>query len=235
MDYEKKYKEALLKARAARQNTESAVTIGILEEIFPELKESEDEKIRKALLYVISRCEEEVFSRVCASSQKECIAWLKKQSEPTKINPSEFDLRLNKLLKQFESLPKEELISNLSYYLNIIQNNGTYKIEKQGEKKSITIDADPIASYDNVMISDIKDEGIDNISPEGSVNCVVTNSNKQGEQKPAWSEEDEVHINSIIDYLLDYKLLVYEEDMNVANGVQKELDWLNSTKQRIGG
>lgn len=51
------------------------------------------------------------------------------------------------------------------------------------------------------------------------------------EQKPAWSEEDEAHINSIIDYLLDYKLLVYEEDMNVANGAQKELNWLNSLKE----
>jgi len=63
------------------------------------------------------------------------IDWVEKQGEPTEINPSEFDLRLNKLLKQFESLPKEELISNLSYYLNVIQNDGTYKIEKQGEQK----------------------------------------------------------------------------------------------------
>lgn len=57
---------------------------------------------------------------------------------------------------------------------------------------------------------------------------------KQG-QKPAWSEEDEAHINSIIAYLIDYKIFVYEEDINVANGVQKELDWLVSLKQRIGG
>lgn len=40
---EEKYEKALLKARAAKQNTESAVTIGILEDVFPELRESEDE------------------------------------------------------------------------------------------------------------------------------------------------------------------------------------------------
>lgn len=54
------------------------------------------------------------------------------------------------------------------------------------------------------------------------------------EMQKELSKEDEAHINGIIDYLLDYKLFVYEEDMNVANGVQKELDWLKSL-QRIGG
>jgi hypothetical protein len=56
--------------------------------------------------------------------------------ESTEINPSEFDLRLNKLLKQFETLPKEELASSLSFYLNVVQNNGTYKEEKKDEQKS---------------------------------------------------------------------------------------------------
>lgn len=45
-------------------------------------------------------------------------------------------------------------------------------------------------------------------------------------------KDDEAHINSIIDYLLDYKLLVCEEDMNVVNGVQKELDWLQFLKEK---
>ena len=61
---------------------------------------------------------------------------IKKQGNPTDINPSEFDLRLNKLLKQFETLPKEELANSLSFYLNVVQNDGTYKPdEKQGEQK----------------------------------------------------------------------------------------------------
>ena len=45
MNYEKKYDKVLLKARVAKQNTESAVTIGILDEIFPELRELGDERI----------------------------------------------------------------------------------------------------------------------------------------------------------------------------------------------
>ena len=67
-----------------------------------------------------------------AKAYDEAIAWLEKQGGPTEINPSEFESRLNKLLKQFESLPKEELASSLSFYLNVVQNDGTYK---QGEHK----------------------------------------------------------------------------------------------------
>lgn len=54
----------------------------------------------------------------------------KVEQKPVDINPSEFDSRLNALLKQFESLPKEELVNSLSFYLNVIQNDGTYKEQK---------------------------------------------------------------------------------------------------------
>ena len=55
MDYEKKYKEAFAKIREGIQPLPdgakiSGVTRAFLEEVFPELKESEDEKIRKALI-----------------------------------------------------------------------------------------------------------------------------------------------------------------------------------------
>lgn len=101
----------------------------IIEEIFLELKESEgedeNEKIRKEIIEYIKT----------GTYHKSWIAWLEKQGNPTDINPSEFDLRINKLLKQFETLPKEELASSLSFYLNVVQNDGTYREEKQGEQK----------------------------------------------------------------------------------------------------
>jgi len=58
-----------------------------------------------------------------------------KQGEPTDINPSEFDLRLNKLLKQFEYLPKDDIAYGLHFYLNVVQNDGTYKEEQQSEQE----------------------------------------------------------------------------------------------------
>lgn len=66
----------------------------------------------------------------------EALAWLEMQGANVDINPSEFEMRLNKLLKQFESLSKEDIVSSLSFYLNVIQNDGTYKAEeKQDEQK----------------------------------------------------------------------------------------------------
>ena len=152
----------------------------------PELKESEDERIRKAILNYLTKMWGNSKDDVCGVNVEDAIAWLErqgdysklvgemkkrkellskekenatsdndklslggriamleellvfsneKQDEPVEINPGKFDLRLNKLLKQFETLPKEELISSLNFYLNVVQNNGTYKSdEKQGQK-----------------------------------------------------------------------------------------------------
>jgi len=100
-----------------------------------EPEESEDEKIRKWIKKELENkyVEDGIVNNVLADK---AFAWLEKQGEPTDINPSEFDLRLNKLIKQFETLPKEELASSLSFYLNVVQNDGTYKAdEKKGEQK----------------------------------------------------------------------------------------------------
>lgn len=136
MDYEKKYKEALVKLKEHFTTTSDGIIAGIsrelTEDIFPELKESEDEKIRKELIEKVK----ETPACIGFNDKNAVLAWLEKQGEPADINPSEFDLRLNKLLKQFETLPKEELASSLSFYLNVVQNDGTYKAdEKQGDQK----------------------------------------------------------------------------------------------------
>ena len=103
------------------------------ESIFPESYESEDERIRTGLINGFNECLKN--SPYPKNAQKywhnikieDIFSWLEKQGEPIEVNPTEFDLRLNRLLKQFESLPKEELASSLNFYLNVVQNNCTYK------------------------------------------------------------------------------------------------------------
>ena len=102
---------------------------------FPILvEESEDERIR---IWMRKELESKYVVNNIVNNEMadKAFAWLEKQGEPTEINPSEFDSQLNRLLGQFKSLPKEELASSLSFYLNVVQNNGTYKEEKQGEQK----------------------------------------------------------------------------------------------------
>ena len=81
MDYEKKYKEAIKKAR--EWYNDAKINIGFkanLEILFPELKESEDERIRKA----ISQCVEDMrgqFEKLYSVHHKDAISWLEKQGK----------------------------------------------------------------------------------------------------------------------------------------------------------
>ena len=79
MNYEKKYKEALEKARQFSERPLEEDSSTIVEYIFPELKESEDERIRKAVIEMIHdtpniECEENYNVR-----KEDVIAWLEKQ------------------------------------------------------------------------------------------------------------------------------------------------------------
>jgi len=71
MNYEQKYKEALERAKELKNHIEG---IDLMSKIFPELKESEDEKIRKTI-------EKALKGKCCLSADEtnRCLAWLEKQ------------------------------------------------------------------------------------------------------------------------------------------------------------
>lgn len=83
MDYEKKYNEALEKAKEV-YNRKDATDGGklILESIFPELKESEDERIRKALLEMVHDTTGDELWVDYNVHKEEALAWLEKQGKP---------------------------------------------------------------------------------------------------------------------------------------------------------
>ena len=84
MDYEKLYKEALERARNHKNNDgltlEQYQTIDLL---FPELKESEDERIRKELKRAIAVALD--YSYFGKETADNCIAWLEKQESVREI------------------------------------------------------------------------------------------------------------------------------------------------------
>lgn len=79
MDYEKKYKEALEKARQFSEHPLEENSSSIVEYIFPELQESEDEKIREMLIRIYKKADMggEIFGE--GITYKQVIAWLEKQ------------------------------------------------------------------------------------------------------------------------------------------------------------
>lgn len=80
MDYEKKYNEALerMKSWVKGEHPECFTEAQKAAEfIFPELKESEDEKIRKALLEMVHYTPDVECEKIYKINKEECIAWLK--------------------------------------------------------------------------------------------------------------------------------------------------------------
>ena len=78
MDYEKKYKEALEGAKTLYENANGMILKKWVEQVFPELKESEDEKIMKCVKYAIDKLflKEKI---VCDVHKEDVLNWLEKQ------------------------------------------------------------------------------------------------------------------------------------------------------------
>ena len=107
--YEKKYKEALEKAKSMIDDLrkgEDILAVSNLETMFPELKESDDERIRKELLESFkyqqreSRTDKEWLNGIKLS---EVVAWLEKQGEQKPIfnvvdwQPSKVDGKIHNI------------------------------------------------------------------------------------------------------------------------------------------
>ena len=79
MNYEQKYKEALEKARQFSERPLEEDSSSIVEYIFPELKESKDEKIRKLLICGMNALKEQKTETFATIPIDDAIAWLEKQ------------------------------------------------------------------------------------------------------------------------------------------------------------
>ena len=223
MDYEKKYKEALERARDYKNNiVHKELTVGesIMDYIFPELKESEDERIRKEIIDVIQH----TFSEI-SRGKKKWIAWL--ENIPYTIDREKregFHLGYKAALeKQDEKSSTVDIESMIEAYEQRLINQGN------GVRNS------PIV---NMCVAAFK-HGVENTLDElhlkqGETSPILSNSSNIGkdEQKP-WSEKDEK----------EYKYVLKFVD-NILNncGNKKDYehckrcyDWLKSIKQKIGG
>ena len=76
MNYEKKYLEALERARQFSEHPLQDDSSSIVEYIFPELKESEDEKIRETLIRFHRST-----TNIDGINGEKIVAWLEKQGE----------------------------------------------------------------------------------------------------------------------------------------------------------
>ena len=96
MNYEQNYKEALDRAKKLKESSDSTAVIDGCEQIFPELKESEDERIRKLII----RHFKEIADRNEQSWKNldipYIIAWLEKQGKTNIQNNNPFKIESDK-------------------------------------------------------------------------------------------------------------------------------------------
>lgn len=152
-----------------------------LETVFPELQESEDERISKAIIDVI-KSQKEQQCHIDSTIYDEMIAWLEKQGEQKPL-PKGYEDAFDEFISH---IPEKDPDSGESLY--------TY---------------------------------------EDLETAVQFGIKWKGEQKPAWSEEDEEMFKSI---MATCELAEQERDSSPARHLlEMQLNWLKSLKQRIKG
>lgn len=137
MNYKQKYEEALSRAKYLKENTDSVGALDIsanFEYIFPELKESEDEKISKEIIQFLQLPHPQFVGK---RNYEEWITWLKKQSKksiPEDINEA--------ALQYVDTCAVDGRVTHDNItepYWNNHSMMNAYKagwLEKQGEQKS---------------------------------------------------------------------------------------------------
>ena len=226
MDYEKKYKEALERMRYVVIDPKNENMLqAIKETVFPELKESEDEKIRKSIYNYI-----DVTLDDNESAEKEkWLAWLEKQGKhkPVDINAS----LINKMVNDYKNT--DEYVDG-DYKGKPI--NCMVRAYRQGIKDILSISKENSikSAWSEEDESWFKELELMALSFSNDVSYLkkffdwLKFLKDRVQPKQKWSEEDEVKINRIVACL---------ENLNVADNdiLLKDIDWLKSLKQRIGG
>ena len=157
MDYEKAYNGLVAKIKIAHMNAQTDSTKNVLADILPELRESEDERIRKALIQFLTEIKNiSEGGRDSWHVRKEdagmCdsfLSYLEKQKEPKKdieliqrswymegYHDREFGKEPKWILKTGEGGPKYELNPRHGYYIK----NDQESVEYDDIKKTVLED-----------------------------------------------------------------------------------------------
>ncbi len=199
MDYEKKYKEALERAKRLHCEPTGGTERIVCEQIFPELKESEDEKIREALIDYFddaNKADENPLQSYGIHTDK-IIAWLEKQGEHANF--------LSKI-QVGDKVTRNEggVLVNIS------------QLERVAKPRRV--------------------KPVDKVEPkfhEGDWDAEKKELKKIEQKLIEWSEEDEEMFDAIIaDIQFTQKAHIHEVNQVVY---EREIDWLKSIRQKMGG
>lgn len=168
--YEKKYKEALERLKGLIEGTREdrcAIVEEDIIDIFPELKESEDDRIRKEIIYFLSRNTFQFGEDI--DKYKSWITWLEKQGEKSPFNKE-------RLMEVAKPETFEEQIEHWQRMCSIAEKIGKELLEKQGQKPTLS------KRYENIAQSEWFKRTHDGMSVS--------------DEESKWTEEDEKCIDN---------------------------------------
>ncbi len=216
MNCEQRYDEALERARKEYKTHESFNGFReMLLRIFPELKESEDERIRESLIELFKDMEwDDSILHDYDMDKDKTIAWLEKQESVEEIVERCKTSWYNegKIQGKMEGLSDDEKYQQ-----------GWYDaIENQGEQKPVEWSEEDERIYQSIMDDTVQENQLDDIQTKWLTNIKYR---YVPQPKQEWSEEDENMVNQII------------EDVEKLAGpyvcYYKDVNWLKSLKDRI--
>ena len=218
--YEKKYNEALERARALwREAIEKEYAIDYLkdyETIFPELRESEDERIRKILIEVVNITP----ASIAVHNKRELLAWLEKQKEIPMPNSTE----LIEMWHNEEAMLKEKDFRGDTWriaYNAFLDGFAQGMMVKQKEQKSAEEqDYSGLTDLERAIHRGFLVAGVENVPvtiiKETAKDCLA--------HMPAeWSEEDKNKMDVII-------RLVEQNSGWPDRAIKEYVNWLKSLR-----
>ena len=191
---------------------EGSASVRDIETIFPELLESEDEKIRKSIIATIEQCPDDFLN---PKNRDRMLAWLERQKEQKPVQSEEEKEYIRTLKSRIADFlrgkDKDEV--DTTYYQRICD----WLDGRHVERKPTDEQFPPLEGLDAIKAK-YYDDGFKNGFDEGVASV-----------KPAWSKEDEAMLDSIISVVEDWENEQSEEEKEYYGATSKS-DWLKSLR-----
>ena len=225
-----------------------------LQDLFPELKESEDERIRKSIIHLVNISHEQGGYALSKDEAEEMLAWIEKQGEPFNDNIITRDDEILQAISigltdvvedagwsDFGGIPIEEIQSWLEKQIEKKEINPTLQEKSRMDDAFTKMMLKPQVDGFDAKLAESENEkirkalvcGMNALKAQRKetfagipINDCIVWLEKQT-SKPKWTEED--------DYNVQCCIAKAESDIADGNlGRNKELiDWLKSIKERM--
>lgn len=175
-----------------------------LETLITELKEDEDERIRKHLIGVV----ELYYGNTDEQEKKDCLAWLEKQGEQETVDEI-----------------AKEVCKNKESAVTFLKSTGIMNEKGELAEQYRQSEQEPSEEY-NIT-------GIGSKNAQGKLGKMIKNLksvNEVLEQGSAWSEEDEKMIWAIPLVINAYPT---KQEMFYGHSKEKLISWIKSIKDRV--